>query len=346
MDQQMIDDIKHQNEQGVQHLLKAYGGLLKVIITKHLYHLQPHVDECINDTLLAIWNNIDSYDPEKSSFKNWIAVIAKYQAIDCLRKNQHILKQSELDDQYSYTDKHLDLWELEWNELISDLSADDQNLLNMIYPDDRDANQASVSPQSVKLNGHHVMDGSFGSSEIIDEARQIVSNTQTIHLRDALLDGQQELELTFSESNSKEQAVYQINVDSSELTKDTAVYKMNQNHTFDGRSIDIQQLMINPLTSRLTIEYEGDQETYDVVLKDSDGKSYSFDTNTVDEQADGSYKAMLTFNPDFSEGSIESLNEADTLTFYFTGQDSFKNGDVKNNFNTDDNEAFTYHLKR
>lgn len=232
---------------------------------------------------------------------------------------------------------------------LTDVYADGHYLtyhLLVDYPDDRDANQASVSPQSVKLNGHHVMDGSFGSSEIIDEARQIVSNTQTIHLRDALLDGQQELELTFSESNSKEQAVYQINVDSSELTKDTAVYKMNQNHTFDGRSIDIQQLMINPLTSRLTIEYEGDQETYDVVLKDSDGKSYSFDTNTVDEQADGSYKAMLTFNPDFSEGSIESLNEADTLTFYFTGQDSFKNGDVKNNFNTDDNEAFTYHLKR
>lgn len=42
----------------------------------------------MNDVLLAIWDHIDSFQPEKNSFKNWIAAIEKYKAIDYLRKYQ------------------------------------------------------------------------------------------------------------------------------------------------------------------------------------------------------------------------------------------------------------------
>ena len=38
------------------------------------------------DVVISIWSNIHSYDPNKNEFKQWIAVIAKYKAIDYVRK--------------------------------------------------------------------------------------------------------------------------------------------------------------------------------------------------------------------------------------------------------------------
>jgi len=35
--------------------------------------------------LLAIWDNIDSFDEDKNSFKNWVAAISKYKSIDYQR---------------------------------------------------------------------------------------------------------------------------------------------------------------------------------------------------------------------------------------------------------------------
>lgn len=42
--------------------------------------------ECINDILLGIWNNINSFDESKNEFKNWMAGIAKFKVIDYKRK--------------------------------------------------------------------------------------------------------------------------------------------------------------------------------------------------------------------------------------------------------------------
>ena len=40
----------------------------------------------MNDVLMAIWDNIQYYDPDKSSFQNWIAGIARYKSVDYLRR--------------------------------------------------------------------------------------------------------------------------------------------------------------------------------------------------------------------------------------------------------------------
>lgn len=83
-----MDQLQKHNERALLYVIDKYGGLLKAVISKSLFRMQSYQEECMNDVLLAIWDHIDSFQPEKNSFKNWIAAIAKYKAIDYLRKYQ------------------------------------------------------------------------------------------------------------------------------------------------------------------------------------------------------------------------------------------------------------------
>lgn len=87
-----IDELKNKNEDALYYVIDNYSWILKTVISKHLFKIKDYEEECINDCLLGIWNNIDLFNPEKSSFKNWVAGIAKYKSIDYLRK---YLKDSE-----------------------------------------------------------------------------------------------------------------------------------------------------------------------------------------------------------------------------------------------------------
>ena len=52
----------------------------------------------MNDVLLSIWEHAASFDEKKNSFKNWAAAIARYEAIDYLRKYKRDLEQLCMDD--------------------------------------------------------------------------------------------------------------------------------------------------------------------------------------------------------------------------------------------------------
>lgn len=132
-DLKIIQLIQSHDEQGIQLLLQQYGGLMKSICKKNLYHFDSHLDECINDCLFGIWNNIHQFDASKNSFKNWICVIAKYQSIDMLRKYQKDKATETLGNNIVYLDKGLKLYEQAWFDLIKDLSEVDQQILTMIY---------------------------------------------------------------------------------------------------------------------------------------------------------------------------------------------------------------------
>jgi len=51
----------------------------------------------MNDCLLAIWNNIDCFDPERNDFKNWIGGIARYKSIDYVRKYLRDLEKEDIE---------------------------------------------------------------------------------------------------------------------------------------------------------------------------------------------------------------------------------------------------------
>ena len=130
-DKLIVKYIKSKNEKGLQLLLETYGGLIKGIVRKHLFSLDYYQEECINDILISIWNNIYSFDC-KGSFRNWIVIISKFKAIDYNRK---YLKYSNFED----IDKVIlsDKKDVSENLLHKELQNEIQSLLDNLRPEDR-----------------------------------------------------------------------------------------------------------------------------------------------------------------------------------------------------------------
>lgn len=123
------------------------------MVRKHLYLLTSREEECINDTLLAIWENWVSFDSSRSSFKNWICAIARYRAINYLKKYAKDLEQIPIEDFAPYLlsrqeePLHKEIWQLEIEKLLEPLSEQDQKLFVDLF-----THEYSVSYLSKKYN--------------------------------------------------------------------------------------------------------------------------------------------------------------------------------------------------
>ena len=84
-EENFIIQLRRKNERAMDYVIDTYGYIIKSVVKKHLYNLASVQEECVNDVLLAIWNNINSFDEERSSFKNWIIGISQFKSIDYKR---------------------------------------------------------------------------------------------------------------------------------------------------------------------------------------------------------------------------------------------------------------------
>ena len=97
-EENFIKEMKKGNEKALEYVVNNYGWILKTVLKKHLFYLQDYYNECINDCFLAIWENINSYNPNKSSFKNWAGGIAKNTYFTLLKKQKKTI--SGIDTNY------------------------------------------------------------------------------------------------------------------------------------------------------------------------------------------------------------------------------------------------------
>lgn len=137
-DKLIIKYIKKKNPKGMEMLIDQYNPLLTSIARFHLGTLINYEEECVSDTLLAIWDNIDGFEKDKNSLKNWICAIAKYKAIDYKRKYLSKIDTSSLGDQTYYIDKNLLKIEIqdELNETLNCLSKEDREIFKRYYLND------------------------------------------------------------------------------------------------------------------------------------------------------------------------------------------------------------------
>lgn len=158
-DRKLISGIKKKKESYLIEFIDIYGPVLKASIIKTIGNRKELVNEILNDSILAIWDNIDSFDESKSSFKNWCAGVAKYKAIDAIRKeNRH--KSVDLEDIEeaigTYKDYSFDDSEIFRKLYIEGYSYDDIAKIKQI-PKDRLYNRVSRSKKKLKaqLGGRH-----------------------------------------------------------------------------------------------------------------------------------------------------------------------------------------------
>lgn len=85
-DKLIIKNIKLKKECGLEMFIDKYGGLIKGIVRKKLFDYSQIEDECLDDILLAVWNNIERFDERKGTLRNWVISVSRYKIIDYNRK--------------------------------------------------------------------------------------------------------------------------------------------------------------------------------------------------------------------------------------------------------------------
>ena len=164
-DRKIISGIRNKKESCLVEFIDKYGGILKASIIKTIGNRDDLVIEILNDTLLAIWDNIDYFDENRSSFKNWCAGVAKYKAIDAIRKeNRH--KSIDLEQAQNNISIEEDFSIDESEEILKLLSKEDREIFKKLFiegysyddismlteiPKDRLYNKVSRSKKKLRL---------------------------------------------------------------------------------------------------------------------------------------------------------------------------------------------------
>ena len=131
-EKKIIKGIKNRDEKALLAFIDSYGPVMKASIYKVLTFNVDVRMEVLNESVLAVWDNIDSFDPARSSFKNWCAGIARYKAIDVLRKEiRH--RSVDLDEvsEYLSTDDEISIDETE--QILKVLDEKDREIFRKLF---------------------------------------------------------------------------------------------------------------------------------------------------------------------------------------------------------------------
>ena len=87
-DQKLVSEYLKGNDQALEFLIKRYLAPIYRFVYKQVGTAQ-NADDITQDVFVKVWKNINKFDQEKS-FKTWIFSIARYTAIDFLKKKSAI----------------------------------------------------------------------------------------------------------------------------------------------------------------------------------------------------------------------------------------------------------------
>lgn len=148
-EENFIQQLKNRNEKALEYVIDNYGWILKTVIKKHLFYLQDYYEECMNDCLMGIWENICYYDPQKSGFKNWVGGIAKYKSLNYARKYLKDLENDSIEDLTIPAEddslKEILTKEIseETEKMLCSLSKEDREIFEKLYFEDKNMDEIS-----------------------------------------------------------------------------------------------------------------------------------------------------------------------------------------------------------
>lgn len=157
-EQNLIKQLKKKNPQAIDYIIDQYGGLIKIVLLKNLYDQKDYWEECFNDCLLAVWNHPERFDGQKGEFKAFLCAIAKYKAIDLLRRElkrtskeisiyeeKSIIEIKQLyQEEYGFLQAEEDASDEELEKLLKCLSEEDRDLFYRRYVYEQPMTQISL----------------------------------------------------------------------------------------------------------------------------------------------------------------------------------------------------------
>ncbi len=94
---EVVEGLRKKDMTALHAAIDQYGDLIYKVVHSVLdtSHSKVLVDECVDDILLIIWYNIESYDEKRGKFRNWLISVAKFKAIDFKRKSNQAYRLQE-----------------------------------------------------------------------------------------------------------------------------------------------------------------------------------------------------------------------------------------------------------
>ena len=151
-----VEQLKKHNEQALVYVIDTYGWVLKTVVKRQMSTLEYLWDDCMNDTLLAVWNNIDSFRPEKTEFQNWLAGVCRFKALTYVRKYIQSSKEDPVEQMPEWKDEKAEKeflqkeYEEEVETILSYLKEEDARIFRMIYLQDMTMDEVSEKMQMSK----------------------------------------------------------------------------------------------------------------------------------------------------------------------------------------------------
>lgn len=83
-----IRRLQRRKEDALDYIVDTYLPLVKGAVVKILGPLRSDglIEECVNDSFLAVWQHADAFHGDTEDFRKWIYAIARFRAIDAYRK--------------------------------------------------------------------------------------------------------------------------------------------------------------------------------------------------------------------------------------------------------------------
>lgn len=82
-----IDKLKNRDLKALDYLVDNYGDFV-LKVSYSVLQDRGLSEECTNDVMLKVWNNINSFKGVDGQFPKWLVVITKRYAIDMIRKEK------------------------------------------------------------------------------------------------------------------------------------------------------------------------------------------------------------------------------------------------------------------
>lgn len=160
-EENFIEQLKYKNEAALEYVMRTYGGLVKSVVYRYLRQLTVYEEDCINEIFYAVWEHTESFIPEKGSFANWIAGVARFKALDYLRRYSRQMSEEHIedniieissdmragDDREPYTGSDSEYLSEEMEKMLASLNDIDRELFKRLYIEEQQMQEVSHDMQ-------------------------------------------------------------------------------------------------------------------------------------------------------------------------------------------------------
>jgi RNA polymerase sigma factor (sigma-70 family) len=109
-DEDLAQRLQQRDPEALETLISRYSREVFYFIRLVLdgVGVAQDAEECVNDLFVAVWQEIETFDPERGTLRTWLTMRAKYIALDrrrqLCRRQAHNLHSAEENPQWSASD--------------------------------------------------------------------------------------------------------------------------------------------------------------------------------------------------------------------------------------------------